>query len=66
VADIRDPSLLVHDQVLDQVEVLGLSLKGQAGGRVAVGATIVHVHVQIGAEPAGRRQVRQTVQHHPE
>ena len=42
---------LVDDQVLDDVEVLGLRLARQALRRVAVVAAVVHVHVQVGADP---------------
>ena len=59
---VRDPLLLVDDQVLDDVQVLGLGLRAQARRVVAVGAAVVHVHVQVAAPPAAGGQVRQALE----
>ncbi len=53
VADVRNPPLLIHDEILHQVEVLGPGLKRQVRRGVAVGTAVVHVHVEVGAEPPG-------------
>ena len=49
--DVGDALFLVDDQVLDDVEILGLRLPREVRGRVAVMAAVVHVHVQVGADP---------------
>ncbi len=49
VADVRNALLLVDDQVVDDVEVLGVLLREQRLRRAAIVAAVVHVHVQVGA-----------------
>jgi hypothetical protein len=61
VADVGDPALLVYYQILNQVQVLGPGLKEQSGWLVAVGASIVHVYVEVRTVPAGSWQVRQSL-----
>ena len=50
-SDVRHALFLVHDQVVDDVQVFGLGLLRQVIRRIAVLATVVHVHVQVGAAP---------------
>ena len=59
VADVRDALFLVDEQVVDDVEVLGVLLREQGLRRAAVVAAVVHVHVQVGGEELAefRRQV---------
>ena len=47
------------------MHILGATLERQMLGRVAVGPTIVHVHVQIPAPPTQRRQIRDPIEHDP-
>ena len=54
IGDVGDALLLVHHKILDDMHVLGATLERQMLGRVAVGPTIVHVHVQIGAAPPAK------------
>ena len=55
VGDVRNPLLLVHNQILDDMQVLGARLEREMLRRVAVGATVVHVHVHVPAPPAAGR-----------
>jgi len=55
--DVRYPALLVDDEVLHHVEVLRPGLEGQPGGVVAIGAAVVHVHVQVTAVPAAGLEI---------
>ena len=52
VGDVRDALLLVDDQVVDDRESSARGLQRQVRGRVAVGAAVVHVHMDIAADPA--------------
>ena len=52
VRDIGNPLLLIDDQILDHVQVLGARLKRQMRRRVAVGTTIVHVDVNVARPPS--------------
>ena len=51
IADVRDPLLLVDDEVVDGVEILGPCLPRQIFRRVPIVPAIVHVDVQVGASP---------------
>ena len=63
-ADVRDPLLLVDDQVVDEIEPFGARLLRQICGRVAVTAAVVHVDVEVAAPPLSRkRQPRQRHRH---
>jgi hypothetical protein len=66
VFDVRNPALFVDNEVLDQVQVLRAGLRRQACRRVAVGASIIHVHVEIAAVPPGSRHVHQTFELDPD
>ena len=60
--DVRDALLLVDDQVLDDVEVLGFRLCAQPRRVVAVGAAVVHVNVQVAAPPAACGKIHQALE----
>ena len=51
IADVGDALFLVDDGVEDHVQVLGPRLLRQVVRRIAVMAAVVHVHVQVGADP---------------
>ena len=57
IPDVRDTALLVDDQVLHDIEILRARLEREMPGCVAVGAAIVHVHVEVRASPPARGQV---------
>ena len=57
IGDVRDALLLVHDQVIDDGELLAFGLQRKICRRVAVGARVVHMHVHITAHPAACRPV---------
>ena len=59
---VRNPLLLVHDQIFHDVDVLGLCLEAEARGIIPVMAAVIHVHVQVAAPPAERRKVHQAEQ----
>jgi hypothetical protein len=63
IRDVRDPLFLVDEQVVDDVEVLGVLLRKQRFRRGAVVAAVVHVHMEVGrketAEVGGQIVVRQ-------
>ena len=50
--DVGDALLLVHDEILDDVEILGLRLQHEVRRGVAVVPAVIHVHVHVGAHPA--------------
>jgi hypothetical protein len=50
VTDVRNALFLVDEQVVNDVEVLGVLLCKQRFRRAAVVAAVVHVHVQVGRE----------------
>ena len=54
---LRHATLLVHDEVLDNMEILRLGLERESLRVVAVGAAVVHVDVEIAAVPAAALQV---------
>jgi len=56
IGDVRDPLLFVHDQILDDVQILGTRLECQMRRCVAVGAAVVHVDMDVATPPprAGR------------
>ena len=60
IFDVGNALFLVDQQIEDEIEVFGLGLRHQIGGLGAIGAAIVHVHMHIAAQPAGkaRRQCR--------
>ena len=61
VADVRDPLFLVHDQIVDDIEVFRARLPGEIFGRVPIVAAVVHVDVKVGAAElaeSGRQIVR--------
>ena len=60
IADVRDPLLLVDDEIVDDVEILGPRLPREVVGRVPIGAAVIHVDVQVGAAPRAERR-RQVV-----
>ncbi len=51
VTDIGDPLLLVDDQVVNHVQVLGARLPSEILGGVPIGAAVIHMNVQVGAAP---------------
>ena len=57
VFDVGDPGLLVHHQVLRHMEILGLGLEPEPRRRVAIVAAVVHVNVEIPAEPPLGREI---------
>ena len=57
IGDVRDALLLVHDQVIDERELLACGLQRKVCRGIAVGARVVHVHVHIPAHPGPRRPV---------
>ena len=65
VRDVGDALLLVHYKILDDVQVLGLALEREMLRRVAVRPAVVHVHVEIPAPPAQRREIRESIQDDP-
>ena len=51
VRDVWNALFLVDDQILNDRQVLGCRLPYQMHGRIAVSATIIHMHVDIAANP---------------
>ena len=62
--DVGYALLLVHEQILDNVEILRLRLQDQVRRRVAVVSAVVHVHVHIRAHPAPVRSVKPGARRH--
>src|SRR4029077_10269216 len=52
VRDVGNALFFVDDEVLDEREVFGGGLRDQMGRRIAVGASVVHVNVNVTANPA--------------
>ena len=52
VLDVGDALFLVDDEVVHDLEVLGFRLGPKALGVVPVGASVVHVNVEVSARPA--------------
>ena len=57
IGDIGNPLFLVDDQILDNVQILGPRLKREMRRGVAVGAAVVHVHVDVAAPPAAGSEI---------
>ena len=57
IRNVRNPLLFVHDQILDDVQILGARLEGEMRRCVAIGAAVVHVDVHVAAPPAARREI---------
>ena len=64
VAEVRDVGnalLLVHDQLFDHVQILGARHERQLLRHRAIGAAVVHVHVEIAAVPSSGRQIHEAM-----
>ena len=64
VGDVGEALLLVHDEILDNVQILRLRLQHQVRRRVAEVSPVVHVHVHVRAHPAPLRSVEPGVRGH--
>ena len=53
ICDVGNSLLLVHNQILDEEQILRGFLRHQPCWRVSIRPAIVHVHVQIPAQPLG-------------
>src|SRR4029077_19142971 len=49
--DVWKPLLLVHDEVVNEVEIFGRGLLEQVPRRISVRAAVIHVHVEVAAPP---------------
>jgi hypothetical protein len=66
VADVRNSPLLVHDQILDEVHVLGPGLPRQTRWRIPVRTAVIHVDMEITAVPAFPGHIPQPLETHAE
>src|SRR6185295_5502780 len=59
VTDVGNPLLLVDDEIVDDVQVLGAHLPSQCVRTGLIVPTVIHVHVQVGADktPERRRKI---------
>src|SRR6516162_5809677 len=51
VSDIRDALLLVDDEIFNDRKILGRGLGDQVHRRISVSTAVVHVNVNISADP---------------
>src|SRR5712664_2998530 len=58
VRNIRNSLFFVDHQVFDNLQVLSRRLRYQMFGRVAICATVIHVHVNVAADPVRARLLR--------
>ena len=47
--DVREPLLLVDNQVVDQIQILGARLLGEVRRRIPIEPAVVHVNVKVAA-----------------
>ena len=65
VGNVRNPLLLVHDQILDDVQILGARLECEMTRRVAIGAAVVHVDMHVPAPPSLSWKVGNALESNP-